>query len=175
MTLYPLTLDEIQEALFWPVMKDCLTQWGEYFELAVPATLMMCFEWWCFEILILLSGYIGVDQLSANVILMNVAYIYLMIGYGTAEALSTLVGNCIGANQVVLGKKVTILTITVGAAFALLISFLLIIFKTQIAYFYTKEPEVVLIVIGSLTIVSIEVFFNCIGNFCGGALRSLGK
>ena len=129
MTFQPLRMPELQESLFWPNMKDSFSKWGEFLELAVPGTLMVCFEWWCFEILILFSGYLGVNKLAANVILMNVAYFYLMIAYGTSEALSTLVGNCIGANPVALGKRITKLTVMVGAACFLTFSLLLILFK----------------------------------------------
>ena len=73
MTLVPLWMQELEEALFFPNFKDCFSKWGEYFELAVPAALMICFEWWALEILILFSGLLGVDELDANVILMSVS------------------------------------------------------------------------------------------------------
>jgi hypothetical protein len=30
--------------------------WGMYLSYGVPACLMICMEWWCYEVLILLAG-----------------------------------------------------------------------------------------------------------------------
>ena len=35
---------------------DCLQEWGSYMQLAVPSTLMVCFEWWVWEIGSFLAG-----------------------------------------------------------------------------------------------------------------------
>ena len=91
-------IKKIKEALFWPNIKDCFTQWGVYLTLAIPATFMICFEWWSFEILFIISGLLGVDALAANVILMNIMLVGYMMPLGISEALNTLVGNCIGGN-----------------------------------------------------------------------------
>lgn len=36
--------------------KDCLLDWGSFTWLAVPSMLMMCIEWWTFEIGSFLAG-----------------------------------------------------------------------------------------------------------------------
>jgi hypothetical protein len=33
----------------------------EYLALGVPLAMMLCLEWWAFEAMVLMSGYIGVD------------------------------------------------------------------------------------------------------------------
>lgn len=33
--------------------------WGRYLSYGVPACLMTCMEWWCYEMLILLAGEVG--------------------------------------------------------------------------------------------------------------------
>ena len=43
--------------------------WGSYLDLALPAVLNSCSDWWAFEILIFISGYVGVTQQAAFVIL----------------------------------------------------------------------------------------------------------
>jgi Na+-driven multidrug efflux pump len=40
---------DLQDAWFWP-NKDCFKGILEYMKLGVPAMLMVCFEWWVFEI-----------------------------------------------------------------------------------------------------------------------------
>lgn len=36
--------------------RDCLLDWGSYIQLALPSMLMMCIEWWTFEIGSFLAG-----------------------------------------------------------------------------------------------------------------------
>lgn len=36
--------------------RDCLLDWGSFIQLAVPSMLMMCIEWWTFEIGSFLAG-----------------------------------------------------------------------------------------------------------------------
>jgi multidrug resistance protein, MATE family len=57
--IYAYCLPQISQALSCPG-KQSFVGWGEYLAISLPATLMICAEWWCFEILALLAGYIGV-------------------------------------------------------------------------------------------------------------------
>lgn len=41
--------------------KTAMKEWNAYFKLAIPSILMICGEWWYFELLVLTSGYIGVS------------------------------------------------------------------------------------------------------------------
>ena len=46
---------------------DCETfrGWGEYLKISLPATVMICAEWWAFEILTVMAGMLGVLELSS--------------------------------------------------------------------------------------------------------------
>ena len=35
---------------------ECLEGWGEFINIAIPGMLMLCMEFWCFEIGVFLSG-----------------------------------------------------------------------------------------------------------------------
>lgn len=58
---YVKTQNAIKEAIFLP-NAESLEGWKEYFELAIPATIMICAEWWAYEILTLMTGRIGVVE-----------------------------------------------------------------------------------------------------------------
>lgn len=57
---------------------------------------MLCFEWWAFEFLAILSGYMGVAQLAAEVIIINIVATIFMLPLGVSFAASALTGNFIG-------------------------------------------------------------------------------
>ena len=61
----------IQEAVHFP-NATTFRDWGSYIELALPAVLNTCSDWWAFEILIFISGYLGVRQQAAFVILQSI-------------------------------------------------------------------------------------------------------
>ena len=54
-------IDAIKEAVIWPD-SESLEKIGEYLELGVPSTAMLCLEWWVYELMILIVGSIGVDE-----------------------------------------------------------------------------------------------------------------
>lgn len=62
--------------------------------------LFFCLEWGAFQILILMSGYIGKNELAAQVIIYNICFLCFIIAYGVSVAASTLVGNSLGALNV---------------------------------------------------------------------------
>ena len=59
--VYSLCIPRIQDSIFC-LNVDAFKNWGEYFKFGVPATVMLCAEFWAFEILIFLSGTLGVNQ-----------------------------------------------------------------------------------------------------------------
>ena len=70
-TVYAHCISSISDALFFPT-SDSFKHWGEYLRLSIPATVMLCAEWWAFEILTILSGIIGVNEQAAQVIAFNI-------------------------------------------------------------------------------------------------------
>ena len=50
---------QFKDALFWP-RRDSLEGWSEYLAISLPTCLMLCAEWWFFEIMIILAGTMGV-------------------------------------------------------------------------------------------------------------------
>ena len=50
---------------------DSLTQWSLFFKLGIPGLLMVCFEWWTFEISTIVAGAVDELQLAVNTVLMQ--------------------------------------------------------------------------------------------------------
>lgn len=51
--------EEIKEAIFLPNY-ETFQDWREYFDLALPATFIICGEWWAYELLSIMSGRLGI-------------------------------------------------------------------------------------------------------------------
>jgi len=59
-TVFAHCVPEIKPALFCPD-SHTFKGWGEYLKMGVPATVMLCAEWWAFSIIIFLAGILGVN------------------------------------------------------------------------------------------------------------------
>ncbi|CAD6221734.1 unnamed protein product [Miscanthus lutarioriparius] len=96
-------------------------------KLAIPSAVMVCFEYWSFEILVLFAGLMPEPQLSTSIIAMcqNTEAISYMITYGFAAVISTRVSNELGARNIANAKKALAvslaLSLMLGVAFLLLL------------------------------------------------------
>lgn len=66
---------------FWPPAwsLDCLQEWGPFVHLAIPSMLMLCLEWWMFEIGGFLAGVISEVELGAHAIIYELAVVAYMV------------------------------------------------------------------------------------------------
>uniref|UniRef100_A0A672YJ34 Multidrug and toxin extrusion protein n=1 Tax=Sphaeramia orbicularis TaxID=375764 RepID=A0A672YJ34_9TELE len=79
---------------------DCLQEWGPFIQLAIPSMLMLCLEWWMFEIGGFLAGVISETELGAQSIVYELSVVAYMFPLGFAAAASVRVGNALGAGNV---------------------------------------------------------------------------
>jgi len=73
---------------------------------------MLCFEWWAFELLAIFTGYMGVEALAAEVVIINIVSFVFMLPLGVSFAASSLTGNFIGSRNIRLAKRYANLAIT---------------------------------------------------------------
>uniref|UniRef100_A0A8C2JMX9 Solute carrier family 47 member 2.1 n=1 Tax=Cyprinus carpio TaxID=7962 RepID=A0A8C2JMX9_CYPCA len=90
---------------------DCLQEWGAFIRLAFPSMLMLCVEWWTYEIGGFLAGLISETELGAQSVVYELATIAYMFPLGFEVAASVRVGNALGAEnteQAKLSAKVSL-------------------------------------------------------------------
>uniref|UniRef100_A0A674MAM3 Multidrug and toxin extrusion protein n=1 Tax=Takifugu rubripes TaxID=31033 RepID=A0A674MAM3_TAKRU len=75
---------------------ECLQEWGPFVRLAIPSMLMLCLEWWLFEVGAFLAGLISEADLGAQSITYELTVIVPM---GLSAAASVRVGNALGAGK----------------------------------------------------------------------------
>jgi len=57
---------------------------------------MLCLEWWSFEVLAIMAGYISVDATGAHVIIINTHVVIIMAPLGAQVATIVCVGQAMG-------------------------------------------------------------------------------
>ena len=61
---------------------DAFEGWKSYLKLAIPSVLMLCPDWWSFEIIIIMSGWIGVNEQATMVVLFQLISMMYMVPMG---------------------------------------------------------------------------------------------
>ncbi|XP_056587891.1 multidrug and toxin extrusion protein 1 [Triplophysa dalaica] len=157
----------------WSV--DCLQEWGAFIRLAFPSMLMLCVEWWTYEIGGFLAGLISEAELGAQSVVYELANIAFMFPLGFAVAASVRVGNALGAGNTEQAK----LSAKVSLVCGLLVSCIVAIFigstKDIIGYVFTIEEEIVLRVSQVMIMYGFFHLFDAIAGITGGIVRGAGK
>lgn len=58
---------------------ECLQEWGPFVQLAIPSMLMLCLEWWLFEVGGFLAGVISEAELGSQSIIYELTVVAYMV------------------------------------------------------------------------------------------------
>ncbi|XP_077152254.1 multidrug and toxin extrusion protein 2-like isoform X4 [Ranitomeya variabilis] len=126
--------------------KDCLQEWGPFMNLAMPSMLMLCIEWWSFEIGGVLAGLISVVQLGGQAAMMQLVTVAVMFPVGLSVAASVRVGNALGAGKVEQAKKSSKVVICLGGLSGLTTGCTFVALKNVIGYVFTTERDILILI-----------------------------
>ncbi|XP_066444650.1 multidrug and toxin extrusion protein 1-like [Eleutherodactylus coqui] len=155
--------------------KDCLRDWNSFVVLAVPSMLMVCIEWWTYEIGSLLVGLISVVELGAQSVIYQVVTIAYMIPYGIGMATSVRVGNALGAGDIEQAKTSVKLAFLITAIFIIIDIILLAALKNVFSYVFTSDGEIAALVSDVIPVYLVFHLFECIACVSSGVLRGIGR
>lgn len=153
---------------------ECLQEWGSYMKLAIPSALMICFEWWIWEIGGFLAGILGEVDLAAQHIILEVGAITYMFPLGVNAATCVRVGNALGAgntSRAIVTCKVALL---LSGGLAVLQGIFLLGYKSSFGYIFTSDEAIVEIVSNTLAFYSLMQFFDALLCVCSGILVGAG-
>ncbi|NXL91636.1 S47A1 protein, partial [Alectura lathami] len=154
---------------------ECLLEWDSFTSLAIPSMLMMCIEWWTYEIGSFLIGLLSVVELSAQSIIYEVSVVAFMIPLGLGTAAGVQVGNALGAGDTEVSKRSSSTSLLCTGFFCILVGAILAATKDVLGYIFTNDKEIVDLV---AWIMPVYVVFHLVEAMCGtcsGVLRGIGK
>ncbi|XP_019748384.1 multidrug and toxin extrusion protein 1 isoform X2 [Hippocampus comes] len=155
--------------------KDCLEDWGSFFYLALPSMVMMCAEWWTFEIAIFLAGLISEVELGAQSIIYELTNCAYMFPLGFSVAGCVRVGHTLGAGKSHLAKLSTKLTIFCAASVSVCLVVIIGSFRHHIASLFTSDEQIQLKVAEVMTLCVPFMLMDSIAVAGGGIIRGMGK
>ncbi|GCC20640.1 multidrug and toxin extrusion protein 2-like isoform X1 [Chiloscyllium punctatum] len=157
----------------WSV--DCLQEWGRFIKLAIPSMLMLCIEWWTYEIAIFLTGLVNEVELGAQAIIYQVLSAAYMIPLGYSVAVSVCVGNALGAGDSAQAKTCAKVALLCAGCCALLISLILAAIKDVVGYIFTTDKEIIRLVAQLDPLIATYHFFDAMTCVSAGIVIGSGK
>ncbi|XP_028255897.1 multidrug and toxin extrusion protein 1-like isoform X2 [Parambassis ranga] len=154
---------------------DCLQEWGPFVKLAIPSMLMLCLEWWMFEIAGFLAGVISEAELGAQSITYQLAVIAYMFPLGFSAAASVRVGNALGAGKIEEAKLSCKVPIVCAFIIACFVGAGLSISRNVIGYIFTSEQDILQRVSEVMIIFGVMHLSDAVAAVAGGILRGAGK
>ncbi|KAH7650667.1 Multi antimicrobial extrusion protein [Dioscorea alata] len=149
---------------------------NEFLRFAVPSAVMICFEWWSFELLILLSGLLPNPKLETSVLSIcfnSVAFLYT-IPFGLGAAASTRISNELGAGKPNKARLVVRVTLLITITEAITISTTIFALRYILGYAYSDEKQVIDYVTEMVPFVCISIIMDGLQGVLSGVARGCG-
>jgi len=156
--------------------KEAFHNIPSFLRLGVPSALMVCLEWWSFELLVLLSGLLPNPKLETSVlsISLNTGSLAFMIPFGLSAAISTRVSNELGAGRPQAAHLATRVVMVLAIVVGILIGLAMILVRNLWGYAYSTEEEVVKYISKMMPILALSFLFDCVQCVLSGVARGCG-
>ncbi|ESR33721.1 hypothetical protein CICLE_v10006804mg [Citrus x clementina] len=149
---------------------------GEFFHFAIPSAVMVCLEWWSFELLILMSGLLPNPQLETSVLSVCLSTIQTLsaIPYGLGAAASTRVSNELGAGNVQRARVAVYAVVFMAVMETIIVSASLFASRRVFGYVFSNEGQVVDYVTTMAPLVCLSVIMDSLQGVFSGVARVCG-
>ncbi|KAE8295169.1 Multidrug and toxin extrusion protein 1 [Larimichthys crocea] len=157
----------------WSV--ESLQEWGSYMKLAIPSTLMTCFEWWVYEFGGFFAGMLSEDELAAQHAVIMVAFITYMFPLGIQGAACARVGNALGAGDTARAILTSKMSLTLAGSIAVVLGLVLGSTKSVIGFMFTSDEKIIDLVSHMMNAYLFLQFFDGLVCVCTGIFLGTGK
>ncbi|XP_073727206.1 multidrug and toxin extrusion protein 1-like isoform X2 [Misgurnus anguillicaudatus] len=155
--------------------RDCLQEWGAFVRLALPSMLMLCAEWWTYEIGGFLAGLISEAELGAQSVVYELISVAYMFPLGFAVAACVRVGNALGAGNTENAKLSAKVSLVCGFLVSCVIATVIGATSNIIGYIFTTDRDIVLRVSQVMVMYGFVHLFDAISAITSGIVRGAGK
>ncbi|XP_056297125.1 multidrug and toxin extrusion protein 1 [Pseudoliparis swirei] len=155
--------------------KECLQDWGSYINVAIPSMIMMCVEWWTYEIGGFLAGLISEVELGAQAVVYEIASVAYMFPLGLSIAGNVRVGNALGAGDTEQAKLSAKLTMFCAVSVSICLSVVIGSLHNHISYVFTDDEQIRERVADVIALYAPFILLDAIAAASGGIIRGTGK
>ncbi|KAK9092590.1 hypothetical protein Syun_027501 [Stephania yunnanensis] len=145
-------------------------------KLAIPSAVMVCLEYWAFELLVLLAGLMPNSEISTSLIAMcvNTEAVAFMVTYGFSAAVSTRVSNELGAGNGNRAKNAVAVTLKLSVVLALVVVLSLLFGHDIWASAFSDSPIIRKEFASMSPLLAISILFDSAQGVLSGVSRGCG-
>jgi MATE family multidrug resistance protein len=147
---------------------------GRMLRLGSPIGAQFMLETGAFSMVALFMGWLGVAQVAAHQVALNLASLTFMVPLGVSGAAAVVVGHAVGRGDAAGVRRSTSAALVVGAGFMAVMALVLIAWPAALAGLYTRDPEVLALAVLLLPIAGVFQVFDGLQVVSIGLLRGLG-
>ncbi|XP_044957999.1 protein DETOXIFICATION 16-like [Hordeum vulgare subsp. vulgare] len=157
--------------------REAFKELRQFTALAMPSAMMICLEWWSFEVLVLLSGLLPNPQLETSVlsICLNTGALLYMVPLGLSSSISTRVSNELGAGHPEAAKLAMRVVMYMALSVGFVLALTMILLRNVWGYLYSNEQEIVTYMSRMLPVLGISFFIDGLHSSLSGVLTGSGK
>lgn len=82
-------------------------EFKQFVKVAMPSVFMFWINWWIWEVIVLITGTISVDDQATHILTMNIYSLFMNWSFGFNQSTCTLVGKRLGQRDVEGAKRVS--------------------------------------------------------------------
>ncbi|XP_044472413.1 protein DETOXIFICATION 51-like [Mangifera indica] len=156
---------------------DCLRGWKPLLRLAAPSCVSVCLEWWWYEIMIVLCGILVDPQAtvaSMGILIQTTSLLYV-IPSSLGFAVSTRVGNELGANRPKTAKLSAAVAVFLAAMMGLSATVFASGMRNRWGRMFTNDVEILRLTSSALPILGLCELGNCPQTVGCGVLRGSAR
>lgn len=175
LTLYCTYKDKFIHKESWHFLnRDSFSGIIEYLEYAIPATIMRCLEYWCFEVLVIYAGWIGSTEQGAAITVFHLFSVCYRIPNGISMASTNLIGSSLGANLYKDAKKYSQAAFLLVLVVIVFVNTNLIVFRYQLPKIFTYHEEMIEVASRLLIVFTFIVVGDFIQGCQVGSMLAMG-
>ncbi|XP_015899776.2 protein DETOXIFICATION 12-like isoform X2 [Ziziphus jujuba] len=148
----------------------------EFFRFGIPSALMVCLEWWSYEVIILLAGLLPNPKLETSVISIcfSITYLHSFVPYGFGATASTRVSNELGGGNSEAAKVAVFAVMLLAVVEIVIVSSTLFICRHVLGYAFSNERKVVDHVGDMGPLISLSIIMDGLQAVLSGVARGTG-
>ncbi|CAI9758415.1 unnamed protein product [Fraxinus pennsylvanica] len=156
--------------------KDVFLTTSEFFQYAIPSAVMVCFEWWSFEAVVLLGGLLPNPELETSVlsICLAVTASHFLVQYSIGVAASTRVSNELGAGKPRAARVVVFVVLVLSVSEFIIASTIIFFCRYIIGYAFSNEMDVVNYVKDMTPFLCLSIIMDSLQAVLSGVARGCG-
>ncbi|XP_077397866.1 multidrug and toxin extrusion protein 1-like [Festucalex cinctus] len=157
----------------WSV--ESLQEWGSFMKLAIPSTLMTCFEWWIYDFGGFFAGMLGKNELAVQHALITVGNLNYMVTLGIQAAACARVGNALGAGDTAGALLTCKVALALSVGLAIVQATVLGATKSIIGFLFTSDLNIINLLSRLMVVYCFLQLFDGIVGVSAGIFMGTGK